>query len=246
MNSSVLHVLGYGVYDQPAVLGHSIHVDLATILNEFGNNNGMFLRDLGCHTQKADQLIFRVGNVHCRTRQHIRRAHEAWVANFRAKQHSIGLRRKHAPRRLVNTNLRGVGSARLRDRHRKLYHICKAFFATLNCANGYRIAKRRKFVSIFGSVDHLWGCARNFDCARFHLQSKRVRDLAAHGYDCLLTPFEFVYVKNSLKRELLEVESIALVVIRGDSLRIVVNHHCLLTERSKRTNCRNRAPVELN
>mmetsp|Transcript_20293 Transcript_20293/g.50643 ORF Transcript_20293/g.50643 Transcript_20293/m.50643 type:complete len:214 (-) Transcript_20293:3107-3748(-) len=213
MNSSVLHVLGYGVYDQPAVLGHSIHVDLATILNEFGNNNGMFLRDLGCHTQKADQLIFRVGNVHCRTRQHIRRAHEAWVANFRAKQHSIGLRRKHAPRRLVNTN---------------------------------RIAKRRKFVSIFGSVDHLWGCARNFDCARFHLQSKRVRDLAAHGYDCLLTPFEFVYVKNSLKRELLEVESIALVVIRGDSLRIVVNHHCLLTERSKRTNCRNRAPVELN
>ena len=109
-----------------------------------------------------------------------------------------------------------------------------------------RVAQRRKLVAVLGGVDHLGRSACDLDVALLHREGEGVRDLAAHRDHCLRAALGLVDVEHALERELLEVEPVALVIVRRDGLGVIVDHHGLLAHLAQRADGRDGAPIELD
>mmetsp|Transcript_12334 Transcript_12334/g.25097 ORF Transcript_12334/g.25097 Transcript_12334/m.25097 type:complete len:618 (+) Transcript_12334:774-2627(+) len=108
------------------------------------------------------------------------------------------------------------------------------------------VHERGELVAVLGRVDHVGVRAEDVDVGRVEVEGQVVRDLAADAHHDAVGALEVVDVEHALLGELLEVELVALVVVRGDGLGVVVDHHGALAEAAERADARNGAPVELN
>mmetsp|Transcript_25250 Transcript_25250/g.75010 ORF Transcript_25250/g.75010 Transcript_25250/m.75010 type:complete len:998 (+) Transcript_25250:65-3058(+) len=104
VHARVLDVLRHGVQQHLAVARHRVHVDLAPVLDELGDDDGVLLGDLRRLRQEAGELALRVGDVHRRAREDVRRPDEARVADARAKRERVLLRGEQLPLWLVDAD----------------------------------------------------------------------------------------------------------------------------------------------
>mmetsp|Transcript_74452 Transcript_74452/g.205214 ORF Transcript_74452/g.205214 Transcript_74452/m.205214 type:complete len:251 (-) Transcript_74452:435-1187(-) len=104
VDARVLDVLRDGVHQQRAVLRDGVDIDLLAALDELAHDDGPVEGDVGGHAQVADQLFLRVGHIHRRARQHVRRPHQAGVAHLIAEGKGVGFGGEHAPQRLVDAD----------------------------------------------------------------------------------------------------------------------------------------------
>ena len=86
------------------------------------------------------------------------------------------------------------------------------------------VEQGRELVAVLGAVDGERRGAQHGDALGVQGQGQVVGRLAAHGEDHPGRPLDLVDVAHALERELFEVELVADVVIRGDRLRVVVDH----------------------
>eukprot|EP00962_Isochrysis_galbana_P040190 scaffold14529_cov117-Isochrysis_galbana.AAC.11 len=104
VHAGVLDVLRDGLEQHLAVLGHRVHVDLAGVLDELGHHHRVLLGDGRGLGQVARQLAGRVGHVHRGAGEHVRRPHQARVADALAEGQRLLLGGEHLPGRLVDAD----------------------------------------------------------------------------------------------------------------------------------------------
>ena len=80
------------------------------------------------------------------------------------------------------------------------------------------------------------------------MQPKRqiVRNLAAHGDHDAMRMLDLEYVQHPFKGQLIEIQAVAHVIIRGDRLRIVIDQDAPVPMFLDRLEARYRTPVEFH
>ena len=76
MHAGEFDVLGDGVGYNLTLVGNGIHLDFLGTLDELGNHDGMFLRDVGCEFEEAHQFLLVGAYVHGCTRKDVGRTHK--------------------------------------------------------------------------------------------------------------------------------------------------------------------------
>ena len=173
----------------------------------------MVFADVGSQLEESGELILVGTNVHCRTREHIRRAHKDGEAHPVHELVDVVHRRQGAPFGLIDTVL----GQHLRE------------FGTVLCS-----------VDIPG--------LRSEDAYFLFVEEHRevVRYLSTRRHYHPVWLFHFDDVHNSLKGELVEVQSVAHVVVCRHRFGVVVDHHravALLADGVERLHS---TPVELH
>ena len=105
VNARKLNVLTDGIGKNLAVLGHSVHLYLLGVLDEFRNHYGVILRHIGSQLEKALQLVFIGTDIHGCSREYIAGANQNGVAHTLYETADVGHRGQCAPFGLVNTQL---------------------------------------------------------------------------------------------------------------------------------------------
>jgi hypothetical protein len=104
VNTGVFNVLTDGVDKKLAVRGNGVNVDLASALNEFGDDNGVVGRDVGSSKELLLELILRPDDSHGSTGQNVGRTNENRVLDAVSELLGLLVRGKLLPGGLVNTN----------------------------------------------------------------------------------------------------------------------------------------------
>mmetsp|Transcript_90928 Transcript_90928/g.257440 ORF Transcript_90928/g.257440 Transcript_90928/m.257440 type:complete len:207 (-) Transcript_90928:451-1071(-) len=108
------------------------------------------------------------------------------------------------------------------------------------------VAHLRKLGPVLGHVDRPCRCAQQGDAMLCQLRGQIVRRLAAHRDDDSSGSLEPANLQYSLQGQLLKVKPIALVIVRGDCLRVAVDDHGAVAGLSERPHSAHAAPVELD
>ena len=104
----------------------------------------------------------------------------------------------------------------------------------------------RELVAVFGIVDALGRGAEDTDLLRVETQGQVVRYLTAGRDDDAVRVLQVEDVHDTLEGELVEVEAVAHVVVGGDGLGIIVNHHTAVALLADGVQGLHAAPVELH
>mmetsp|Transcript_13227 Transcript_13227/g.37734 ORF Transcript_13227/g.37734 Transcript_13227/m.37734 type:complete len:320 (+) Transcript_13227:1207-2166(+) len=104
----------------------------------------------------------------------------------------------------------------------------------------------RELVAVLCVVDHLGRCTEKLGARGVKRQSNTVGDLSTDADNNTIGIVPLVNVKYSLPRELLEVQAVTFIIIRADSLGVVVDDGGLVTKVSKSANTAYTTPIELN
>ena len=102
MHTGILYVLGDGILDHLALVGHGVELNLFGLGHELGNHYGELLRHLGGHREEAVQLLVVVAHVHGSTREYVRGTHQYGIAHLGDKLLDVVERGQCTPCRLVN------------------------------------------------------------------------------------------------------------------------------------------------
>ena len=102
-----------------------------------------------------------------------------------------------------------------------------------------------ELVAVFGIVDALGRGAEDADLLRVETQGQVVRYLTAGRDDDAVRVLQVEDVHDALEGELVEVEAVAHVVVGGDGLGIIVNHHTAVALLADGVQGLHAAPVEL-
>ena len=78
------------------------------------------------------------------------------------------------------------------------------------------------------------------------LHSQVVRNLSTHGHDDTARLLQVDNVEHTFEGELVEVETVAHVVVRRNGFGVIVNHDGLITQLTGSLDGVHRAPVKLN
>lgn len=78
------------------------------------------------------------------------------------------------------------------------------------------------------------------------LKKKKKKKGTGAWCDLLASYHLMVNIQNTLERQLLEIEAVALVEVGADRLRVVVHHHCALAHVSEGADTGHGTPVELH
>src|SRR5260221_11792781 len=84
-----------------------------------------------------------------------------------------------------------------------------------------------EIVSIFTCIDHLWRSFINVNILSIKWKRNVIRSLTAHRYYHARRPFKVADIEDCLKADVVEVESISLVIVRANRLRVIVDHYSL-------------------
>ena len=76
MYASILHVLRDGIFNDLAVLCHSVKLYLVGFCHELRDDNRIFFADLAGHLEEAFEFLIVLAYVHGRSREHVRWANE--------------------------------------------------------------------------------------------------------------------------------------------------------------------------
>ena len=104
----------------------------------------------------------------------------------------------------------------------------------------------RELLTILRIVNALSGRTQDVDMLLIQAHRQVVGDLASCGDNHTMRILQFQDIHHPLKGQLIEIESITHIIIRGDSLWVIVDHHravALLTDGIQRLHT---APVELH
>ncbi|KAF3384345.1 hypothetical protein F1880_003105 [Penicillium rolfsii] len=112
--------------------------------------------------------------------------------------------------------------------------------------NTNAVKHARELVTVLSAVNHLRGGTKDVDVQAVQRQSDVVGGLTTHGDDHAAGSLELVDIQDGLEVDVLEVQTISLVVIGTDGLRVVVNHDGLVALLAESTNGAHRAPIELD
>ncbi|GIX61719.1 uncharacterized protein BcabD6B2_11540 [Babesia caballi] len=108
------------------------------------------------------------------------------------------------------------------------------------------VAHLRELVAVLAAVDGLDAGAEDGEAQAVQLAGEVVGSLAAHGNDDALGSLELINGVNHLSRELLEVQTVADVVVSGDSLGVAVDNDGGVAETAQRLDAADGGPVELD
>ena len=100
--TSILHVLRDGIFDDLALVGHGIKLNLLGLRHKLRHHHGELLRHLGSHVEEALQLLLVVAHVHRSTREHVRRTHQNGIAHLVDKLLDVVEACQRTPSRLVD------------------------------------------------------------------------------------------------------------------------------------------------
>ena len=104
----------------------------------------------------------------------------------------------------------------------------------------------RELVAVLCTVDVEWRCAEHRHSLTMELHREVVRNLSAHRNDDASWRLKVDYVEHALKRELVEIETVAHVIVGRYGLRVVVDHDRLVALLASGIDGIDRTPVELN
>jgi len=108
------------------------------------------------------------------------------------------------------------------------------------------IEQRGKLSAILGAVNHAAGCAQDGKAGLASGRDRLFGGLAAHGNDQAERLFQAANFADGLKAQLLEVEPIAMIVIRAHCLRIVIDHKGLITQLAQGQGGIDTAPIKFD
>jgi hypothetical protein len=112
--------------------------------------------------------------------------------------------------------------------------------------NTQLIEQPRELETILGPVDARGRGPQDAQARPVALEGDVVRDLAAHGEDHTPRVLLLVDVEHPLEAQLVEIEAVADVVIRGDRLRVVVDHDRLAAHALEGQSGAHATPVEFD
>ena len=102
----------------------------------------------------------------------------------------------------------------------------------------------RELVTVFSTVDRDRRSTqyRNRLAVKFH--SQVVRNLSTYRDNHTARLFQIDYVEYTFERKLVEVQTVAHIIVSRNRFRVVVNHDRLVTQFAGSLNCIHRAPVK--
>ena len=104
----------------------------------------------------------------------------------------------------------------------------------------------RELVAVLGAVDRQGRGAQHGDILMIELHCQVVGDLTTHRHDHAARCLEVENVHYALERQLVEVQTVAHIVVGRNGLGVVVDHNRLVSQLASGLDCIHRAPVELN
>ena len=108
------------------------------------------------------------------------------------------------------------------------------------------IEHTRELVAVLGAVDRQRRRTQHGDILVVELHCQVVGDLTTHRNDHASRCFEIQHVHHALERQLVEVQTVAHIVVGRNGLGVVVDHHRLIAQLAGGLDSIHRAPVELN
>ena len=115
------------------------------------------------------------------------------------------------------------GIAHFADKFFDVGHRCQ--FAPARLVDAESVEHRREFVAIFGVVDAFRRCSEDVHSGCVEARCQVVGDLSAGGEYYAVGRFEVDDVHHALVGQLVEVETVAHVVVGRHGLGVVVYHH---------------------
>ena len=146
--------------------------------------------------------------------------------------------RKHVRRTHQN------GVANLIDKLVDILHIRQ--FLPRGLVDTELIEHTRKLVAVLGAVDRQRRGAQHGNILMVELHCQVVGDLTTHRNDHTARGFEIHHVHYALERQLVEVQTVAHIVVGRNGFGVVIDHNRLVAQLASRLDCIDRAPVELN
>ena len=107
------------------------------------------------------------------------------------------------------------------------------------------VAHGGELVAVFGIVNAFGRSAENGDTFAVETHGKVVGDLSTCGNNHAMRVLQFDDVHHTLEGEFVKVEAVAHVVVGGDCLRVVVDHHRTVAILPDSVKCLNTTPVKL-
>ena len=136
------------------------------------------------------------------------------------------------------------GEAHLVNKLVNLLETCQSLPARL--VDAQLVEHCRELVAVFGAVNRHRRCAQNRHVLTVEVHCQVVRNLSAHRHNHALRNLKVDDVEHALKRQLVEVQAVAHIVVGADRFGVVVNHYRLVAQFASRLDGVYRAPVELN
>ncbi len=123
--------------------------------------------------------------------------------------------------------------------------LLRSKFLPSGLVNAKLVEHGREFVTVFGTVNRHRRCSQNRHMAAVELHCQVVRDLAPHAHNNTARRFQVYYVHYTLKRQLVEIQAVAHIIVGRNRFRIIIYHYRLI---AKFATCRcsiYRTPVKL-
>ena len=102
-----------------------------------------------------------------------------------------------------------------------------------------------ELIAVFGVVDRLRGGAEDRHVLRVEFEREVVRNLPACGDNHAVGVLQLEDIHHALEGQLVEIKAVAHVVVGGDGLGVVVNHHGAVSVLANGLERLHAAPVEL-
>mmetsp|Transcript_33629 Transcript_33629/g.83769 ORF Transcript_33629/g.83769 Transcript_33629/m.83769 type:complete len:577 (-) Transcript_33629:2098-3828(-) len=152
----------------------------------------------------------------------------------------------HVHRR-AREDIRGADQQRVAFLLAEGQRVCRAAqLAPRRLRDPRIVAELRELVPVLRLVDLQRGSAEHVHARAHERQRDGVGNLPADGDEHAVAALRLVHVQHAFEGELVEVETVALVVVRAHRLGVVVEHHARLAQLAQRADGRHGAPVELH
>mmetsp|Transcript_105300 Transcript_105300/g.336859 ORF Transcript_105300/g.336859 Transcript_105300/m.336859 type:complete len:505 (+) Transcript_105300:297-1811(+) len=119
VHTCVLHVLCDRIVDNLAIRADGVQLDLFSAGDVLRDDDGVITAHNGRVPQESLELLVRVDHTHCRTREHVRGAHQAWEARALCEVEGLVHSCELGPLRLVDPQ----GVAQLAEPESILAHV---------------------------------------------------------------------------------------------------------------------------
>mmetsp|Transcript_72066 Transcript_72066/g.203447 ORF Transcript_72066/g.203447 Transcript_72066/m.203447 type:complete len:1095 (-) Transcript_72066:280-3564(-) len=119
VHTCVLHVLCDRIVDNLAIRADGVQLDLLSARDVLRDDDGVITAHNGRVPQESLELLVRVDHTHCRAREHVRGAHQAWEARALGEVEGLLHRGEFGPLRLVDPQ----GVAQLAEPEAILAHV---------------------------------------------------------------------------------------------------------------------------
>ena len=123
-------------------------------------------------------------------------------------------------------------------------HVCEC--APFRLVYVYHTEHFREFLAVFGVVDIFGRCAEYGNVLLVKTHSEVIRYLATGRYNYAVWAFQFYYVHYTLECKLVEVQSVANIVVCGYGFGVIIYHNAPETFAAYCLKGLNAAPVEFN